>query len=161
MNEPLIVQRDAFFNALYKIFKKDKNTMLISADNGAKGMDKISELSGQFRNVGIAEEQAVGMACGYALQGKKVWAYAIDPFITLRCLEFVKLDVCAMNLPITLLGVGSGYAYDVMGPTHHAVGVVAAMPQLADSTLRPCSVLDQGDRCAAPKCLDSSRDHGG
>lgn len=125
---PLILgMRDAYFNALYPIFLKDKKAVFISADNGAPSMDQISVLPGQFRNVGIAEEQMIGMACGLALEGRRVWVYAIDPFVTLRCLEFVKVDICVMNLPIIMLGVGAGYAYDVMGPTHHATGVVAAM----------------------------------
>ena len=119
--------RDAFFIELQKIFREDKNTFLISADNGAPEMDAISEMPGQFLNVGIAEQQMVAMACGIALEGKSVWFYAIDPFVTIRCLEFVKLDMCAMHLPITALGVGSGYSYDNMGPTHHAVGNIATM----------------------------------
>ncbi len=119
--------RDAFFIELQKIFREDKNTFFVSADNGAPTMDPLSEMPGQFLNVGIAEQQMVAMACGIALEGRAVWFYAIDPFVTIRCLEFVKLDMCAMNLPITALGVGSGYSYDNMGPTHHAVGNIATM----------------------------------
>ncbi|MBI2035443.1 MAG: 1-deoxy-D-xylulose-5-phosphate synthase [Candidatus Liptonbacteria bacterium] len=151
-----LVQRDAFFDALYKVFLKDKKTMLISADNGAKSMDQISELPGQFRNVGIAEEQAVGMACGHALEGRRVWIYAIDPFITLRCLEFVKLDMCAMNLPITALGVGAGYAYDIMGPTHHAVGVIAAMRVWPNLT-----IWSPADNMTAEALAEISYNHNG
>lgn len=119
--------RDAYFEELLKIFQEDKNTFFISADNGSPLMDPISELPGQFLNVGIAEQQMVAMACGIALEGRSVWFYAIDPFVTVRVVEFVKLDMCAMNLPITALGVGSGYSYDNMGPTHHAVGDIAVM----------------------------------
>lgn len=130
----IIGMRDSYFVELLKIFENDKKTFFVSADNGAPMMDPISELPGQFRNVGIAEQQAVAMACGLAREGRKVWFYAIDPFVTIRVTEFVKLDMCAMNLPITALGVGSGYSYDNMGPTHHAVGNIATMrpwPNLA------------------------------
>lgn len=119
--------RDAFFVELQKIFQEDKKTFFISADNGSPAMDPLSEMPGQFLNVGIAEQQMVAMACGIALEGRSVWFYAIDPFVTVRVVEFVKLDMCAMNLPITALGVGSGYSYDNMGPTHHAVGNIATM----------------------------------
>lgn len=119
--------RDAYFEELLEIFRNDKNTFFISADNGSPLMDPLSELPGQFLNVGIAEQQMVAMACGIALEGRSVWFYAIDPFVTVRVVEFVKLDMCAMNLPITALGVGSGYSYDNMGPTHHAVGDIAVM----------------------------------
>jgi transketolase len=119
--------RDSYFKKLLDIFREDKNTFFVSADNGAPTMDDISDLPGQFLNVGIAEQQAVAMACGLALEGRKVWFYAIDPFVTVRVTEFIKLDMCAMNLPITALGVGSGYSYDNMGPTHHALGNIATM----------------------------------
>lgn len=154
---PLIIgMRDAYFKELYKIFRQDKNTVLLSADNGAPTIDAISELPGQFRNVGIAEQQMIGMACGLALEGRRVWVYAIDPFVTFRCLEFIKLDMCAMDLPIVALGVGAGYAYDIMGPTHHAVGAVATMrvwPNLkvysvADSvTAAALAPISYEDRC--------------
>jgi transketolase len=119
--------RDAYFTALYDIFKRDQKCVLISADDGAPTMDAISHLPNQFRNVGIAEQQMIGMACGLALEGRKVWVYAINPFIVFRALEFLKLDMCAMNLPITAIGVGAGFAYDIMGPTHHSVGSIPVL----------------------------------
>ncbi len=135
--------RDAFFESLYKIFLKDKNAVFITADNGAPTLDKFAEnLPDQFFNVGIAEQQLIGMASGMAFEGKKVYTYAIAPFITLRCYEQNKLDICAMNLPIVNIGIGAGYAYDIMGPTHHTVediSIMRALPNMvihspADST---------------------------
>lgn len=126
--EFIIGMRDAFFDALYPFFKKDRNAVLVTADNGAPSLDKFSEnLPGQFLNVGIAEQQMVGLAAGLALEGKKVYTYAIAPFVTLRCIEQNKLDMCAMNLPIVNLGVGAGYAYDIMGPSHHTVEDISVM----------------------------------
>lgn len=120
--------RDAFFDALYPFFERNGNAVLITADNGAPSLDKFSEnLPNQFFNVGIAEQQMIGVAAGMALEGRKVYTYAIAPFATLRCLEQNKLDMCAMNLPIVNLGVGAGYAYDIMGPSHHTVEDVSVM----------------------------------
>jgi transketolase len=114
--------RDRFFSALYEFFKQDRNLVMISADNGAPSLDQYGDnLPDQFFQVGIAEQQLIGMACGMATEGKKVYAYAIAPFVTTRVHEFNKLDLCAMNLPICNLGIGTGYAYDIMGPTHHTV----------------------------------------
>ncbi len=130
----IIGMRDAFFDALYPLFEQDKNAIIITADNGAPSLDKFSEnLPSQFFNVGIAEQQLIGLAAGMALEGKKVYTYAIAPFVTLRCLEQNKLDMCAMNLPIVNLGVGAGYAYDIMGPSHHTmedISVMRALPNL-------------------------------
>lgn len=127
----IIGMRDAFFDALYPIFLQDKKVVLITADNGAPSLDKFwQNLPNQFINVGIAEQQMIGMAAGMAFEGKKVYTYAIAPFVTLRCYEQNKLDMCAMNLPIVNLGVGTGYAYDIMGPTHHTVEDISTMRAL-------------------------------
>lgn len=127
----ILGMRDAFFEALYPLFANDKNAILVTADNGAPSLDQFSEnLPGQFFNVGIAEQQLIGLAAGMALEGKKVYTYAIAPFVTLRCMEQNKLDMCAMNLPIVNLGVGAGYAYDIMGPSHHTVEDISMMRAL-------------------------------
>jgi len=124
----IIGMRDAFFDALYEIFRKDKNAIFITADNGAPTLDKFADdMPEQFYTVGIAEQQLIGMACGMAFEGKKVYTYAIAPFVTSRCYEQNKLDMCAMNLPIVNIGVGRGYAYDIMGPTHHTVEDITIM----------------------------------
>ncbi|MBI2321130.1 MAG: 1-deoxy-D-xylulose-5-phosphate synthase, partial [Chloroflexi bacterium] len=126
--------RDAFFEALHPIVRADQNVIIISADNGAPMLDTFWQtLPDQCFSVGIAEQQMIGMACGMAFEGKKVYTYAIAPFITLRCYEQNKLDMCAMNLPVVNLGVGAGYAYDIMGPTHHTaedIAVMRALPNL-------------------------------
>lgn len=120
--------RDVFFAELYQIFRKDKNCVLITADNGAPTLDQFAkEFPKQYYNVGIAEQQMMGMACGMAFEGKKVYTYAIAPFVTIRCYDQNKLDMCAMNLPIVNLGVGAGYAYDIMGPSHHTVEDITVM----------------------------------
>ncbi|RMG42336.1 MAG: 1-deoxy-D-xylulose-5-phosphate synthase, partial [Acidobacteria bacterium] len=122
MGKPKIGMRDAFFNALYEIARNDRDVYIVSADNGAPTIDQFaSNLRDQFIQVGIAEQQMIGMAAGLALEGKKVYTYAICPFITARVYEQIKIDVCAQNLQVTMLGVGAGYAYDIMGPTHHTV----------------------------------------
>ena len=132
---PFIVgMRDSYFDELYKIFQKDSNAVFITADNGAPTLDKFaSDFPDQYYTVGIAEQQMFGLAAGLAVEGRQVYTYAIMPFVTLRPAEFIKLDQAAMNLPIINLGVGAGFSYDIMGPTHHTVEDIAlmrAMPNL-------------------------------
>lgn len=125
--------RDAFFDTLYERFKQDKRYVLITADNGFASIEKWAEtLPGQFYQVGICESQACGMAAGMALRGRKPFVYAIAPFVTTRIHEFVKLECCAMNLPITLVGIGAGYAYAQMSTTHHTAEDIAIMRALPD-----------------------------
>ncbi len=169
----IIGQRDEFFEALYPIFQQDKKCIIITADNGAPSLDQFSRnLPSQFIQVGIAEQQMCGMAAGLATEGYRVYIYAIAPFVTTRIHEFVKLDVCAANLPITILGIGAGCAYAAMGPSHHTledVSIMRVLPNLeiwspADSVCaaalakityernRPCYI--RFDRSGVPDLYD-------
>ena len=120
--------RDAFWNKVYELAKEDRNINIVTADMGAPSLDKFKKnLSSQFIDVGIAEQQAIAVAAGLTLEGKKVFAYAIAPFITLRCYEHIRIELAAMNIPVTLVGVGAGFSYDDSGPTHHALEDIAAL----------------------------------
>ena len=96
----------------------------------------------QFINVGIAEQNMVSVAAGLALAGRKVFIYTIIPFITQRCYEQIKIDLCSMNLPVTILGVGPGLTYGNDGPTHHGTQDIAIMRALPEITiLNPSSAI--------------------
>lgn len=98
---------------------------------GAPALDKFFDnFPDRVINVGIAEQSMVGTAAGLALSGKKVFCYSIAPFITGRVYEQIKLDLCVMKLPVILLGVGSGYSYNNMGPTHHSVDDISILRTL-------------------------------
>ena len=134
-------QRDAFFDALFDIAKEDEAIVLLSADMGAPSLDRWrEELPAQFVNTGIAEQNMINVAAGLALSGKKPFCYAIMPFVTSRCYEAIKLNVCAMNLPITLVGVGAGFSYDDSGPTHHSIDDISIMRVLPNMTI--CNASD-------------------
>lgn len=131
-----ISMRDAFFNELYEIARKDKNIILVSADMGAPSLDKFRrDLGNQFINVGIAEQNMVTVATGLALSDKKVFVYAIMPFATLRCYELTKVNLSLMNIPVTIVGVGAGFSYDDSGPTHHSTEDIAVMRVLPNMTI--------------------------
>lgn len=144
--------RDVFFNKLYDIAKVDRNVILISADMGAPSLDKIRrDLSSQFINVGIAEQNMVTVATGLALSGKKVYTYAIIPFASLRCYELIKVDFSLLNLGVTVIGVGSGFSYSDSGPTHHATEDIAVMRVLPNMT-----ILNPSDSQMAAKFAEIS-----
>ena len=136
----ILGMRDVFFNALFEIFRRDPRCVIVTADNGAPTLDQFAhELPAQFHTVGIAEQQMVGMCAGIALEGGKAYGYAIAPFVTIRVAEYVKLDMCAMNLDVVMLGVGAGYAYDIMGPSHHTVEDISIMRSMPNLTIwSPC-----------------------
>jgi transketolase len=114
--------RDFFINEIYNAAKKNKNIILITNDQGAQSLDKFrKDLPKQFINAGISEQNIITAAAGMAQQKKKIFVYSIASFITLRCLEQIKLDVNLMKLPVTIFGVGASYSYDNSGPTHHSI----------------------------------------
>ncbi|MFH1360939.1 MAG: transketolase C-terminal domain-containing protein [Candidatus Omnitrophota bacterium] len=130
-----ITQRDAFWNQVYEMAKTDKDIVVVSADMGAPSLDQFREdLASQFVNVGIAEQNGILVSVGLALTGKKVFAYAIAPFITLRCLEQIRVNNAVMKIPITIVGVGAGFGYEDSGPTHHItedIAIMRSMPNIA------------------------------
>ena len=128
--------RDAFFDELYNIAKNDPRVILLVADMGAFSLVKFkNDFPDQFINVGIAEQNMVSVAAGLALAGRKVFIYTIIPFITQRCYEQIKIDLCSMNLPVTILGVGPGLTYGNDGPTHHGTQDIAIMRALPEITI--------------------------
>jgi transketolase len=62
----------------------------------------------------------MGVAAGMAMNGLRPVAYTITPFVTTRCLEQIRTDVCYHEAPVTIVAVGAGLAYSGLGPTHHA-----------------------------------------
>lgn len=81
--------------------------------------------------MGIAEQNLINISCGLALEGFKVYAYAIAPFLTMRAYEQnrnnLSLFAQLRALNINLIGVGAGLSYDVSGPTHHCLEDIALM----------------------------------
>ena len=127
-------QRDYFIEALYKKAKKNKNIILLSADFGAPALDKFRKnLKSQFIHTGISEQNMVNVAAGLALKKKKVFVYAMAPFVTLRCLEQHKCCSSMMNLPINTIVAGIGLGYADAGPTHYATEDQASLRSLIKS----------------------------
>lgn len=126
--------RDAFFEELHTLFCKDERVVFLTGDLGYKLFAPLLETDPtRVVNVGIREAAMVGFAAGLAKMGRLPFVYSIVPFLTLRCLEQIKLDLCYNQLRVVLVGVGGGFAYGPNGPTHHGVddiGVLSTLPNL-------------------------------
>jgi len=128
--------RDAFFDELYEIATQDRNVLLLTDDMGAFSLEKFKKnIGSQYFNIGIAEQNIVTVAAGLALGGKIPFIYGISTFMTMRCFEQIRVDLCCMNLPVTIVGSGSGYTYGSDGPTHHATQDIAIMRALPEMTI--------------------------
>ena len=136
MNKTYNDTRDAVFEELYEIALGDPSVVVLAADTGALMFkDFKRNIPKQFFNTGVAEQNTVSVAAGLALVGKHVFVFGISNFVTLRCYEQIKIDLCCMNLPVTIIGSGPGYTYGSDGPTHHATQDVAIMRTLPEMTI--------------------------
>jgi transketolase len=122
--------------------------VFITGDLGFSVVEPLRDLLGpRFINAGIAEALMVSMAAGLAAEGYKVYVYSIIPFATFRCLEQIRNDVCYHNLDVTIVGIGSGYGYGTLGPTHHATEDIAAMAALPNLTIYNPGELREAEWC--------------
>lgn len=126
--------RNAFVNVILEECLQREDIFIISGDAGLGVFDDFSRAyPDRFLNMGIAEQNTIGFAAGMALTGFRVYVYNIIPFVLYRCYEQVRNDICYQNLPVTLIGIGSGITYAPMGMTHYSVediGLAATLPNL-------------------------------
>jgi len=124
--------RDALVSALIERAEQDPNIILLTGDLGFGVFEEYAERHPkQFFNVGIGEQNMVGVAAGLALSGKKIVVYSIGNFPTLRCLEQIRNDVCYHDLDVILVCQGGGFNYGGLGMSHHAtedLSIMRAMP---------------------------------
>ena len=108
--------------------------VFLTGDLGYAALEPLRDvLDGRFINAGLAEQNMVSVAAGLASTGLRPWVYSIAPFIYSRALEQVRNDVDLHDLPVRLVGNGGGFAYGVMGATHHALedyGTLLCLPHM-------------------------------
>lgn len=123
--------RGAFVEALLEVAEADPRVWLLTGDLGYSVLEPFMErFPDRFVNVGVAEQNMVGVAAGLALAGKVVFTYSIANFPTLRCLEQLRNDVAYHGLPVVAVAVGGGLAYGSLGYSHHAVEDLAILRSL-------------------------------
>ena len=132
INTKPVAMRDVFLARIYEVMKSDPSIFFVSADFGSPVLDRIiADFPERFVNVGIAEQNLINVSTGLALEGFNVYAYAIAPFITMRCYEQIKVNLALLSelrpLNVNLIGVGAGFSYVVSGPTHHSVEDISLM----------------------------------
>jgi len=120
--------RDILIDSIYEEAKKNKNIFFLTPDMGAPSLDKFRKnLPNQFIHCGICEQHMISMSAGLSLMGKKVFCYAMAPFITSRCYEQIKCSIAAMEQNVNLIGIGVGLGYADAGPTHYTTEDISIM----------------------------------
>lgn len=130
---------------------------MLSGDIGNRMFDNFKNSHpDRFYNCGAAEANMIGVAAGLAHCGLRPVAYTITPFITTRCIEQIKVDVCFHNLPVVIVAVGGGLSYAELGPTHHSFEDIALM-----RVMPGMSVVCPGDAIEVRRALRAALRHDG
>jgi transketolase len=141
--------RNAFAKEITKLAQADDRIVLLSGDIGNRLFDDFKNVCpGRFFNCGVAEANMIGIAAGLAMSGYRPVCYTITPFVTYRCLEQIRIDVCYHQAPVTIVGTGSGLSYASLGATHHSceeMGMLRLLPEM--------TVLAPADSYEVQACL--------
>jgi transketolase len=128
---------EAFSETLQALAAADKNIIVVTSDS--RGSGKLVPFGNKFPEqiveVGIAEQNLVGMAAGLASAGKKVFAVSPACFLTARALEQIKNDVAYSDNPVKLIGISAGVSYGALGSTHHSLHDYAVMRTINNITV--------------------------
>lgn len=143
--------RNAFASEITRLAKQEERLVLLSGDIGNRLFDEFKrECPGRFYNCGVAEANMVGVAAGLAASGFLPVCYTIAPFVTYRCMEQIRVDICYHNVPVLIVGTGSGLSYASLGATHHSceeIGMLRLLPHL--------NILAPADAAEVRTCLNA------
>ena len=127
--------RNKFADLIYKYGKKNNKLCVLVADISPAGsMTKFRrDYPERFINTGVAEQSMIGLSAGMALKGMKPFCYTIATFAFYRPFEMIRVDLCYQNLPVTIVGMGTGTIYSTLGGTHltqEDISIARALPNL-------------------------------
>ena len=129
--------RNIFAETLYQNAIKNKNIYVVVADISIAGnmLNFQKKYPRRFINVGVSEMTMIGMCAGLALEGKRSFAYTIANFTLYRPFEMVRNDLCYQNLPVTIVGMGSGTTYATLGGTHITMEDISVARSIPNMTI--------------------------
>ena len=142
--------RKSFTSTLLELAQQDKDIIAVTSDasGSATLTDFGKELPEQFVEVGIAEQDAVGISAGLASAGKKPFIFGPACFYVARALEQVKVDMAYSQMPVTICGVSGGVAYSQLGATHHSLHDIAVLRTFPGiEVYLPCDVRETRKLC--------------
>ena len=128
---------EIFADTLLNEAKKNSKIIVVTSDS--RGSGKLvpfgKELPQQIVEVGIAEQNLVGISAGLSASGKKVFAVSPASFLTARSLEQIKADIAYSDQPVCLVGISAGISYGQLGSTHHSIHDFAVMRCINNMTI--------------------------
>lgn len=129
--------QEVFAETLLTLAQENKNVLVVTSDSRGSGklMPYAAAVPDQLIEVGIAEQNLVGVAAGLASAEKTVYAVSPASFLTARALEQIKNDVCYSDQPVKLIGISAGVSYGALGSTHHAIHDIAVLRAINNITI--------------------------
>ena len=128
---------EEFAATLEELAKANRQIVAVTSDS--RGSGKLGPfgkaLPNQLVEVGIAEQNLVGITAGLAAAGKKSFGVSPACFLSARSLEQIKNDVCYSDVPATLVGISAGVSYGALGSTHHSLHDLAALRAIHNLTI--------------------------
>jgi len=148
---------EAFAETLLGLARADRNVLAVTSDSRGSGrLGPFGQaLPEQIVEVGIAEQNLVGIAAGLAAAGKTVFAVSPACFLTARALEQIKNDVAYSDQPVVLVGISAGVSYGALGSTHHSLHDFAALRAIPN--LMVLAPADNGETAAAVVAAAAAR----
>ncbi|MBI4776147.1 MAG: 1-deoxy-D-xylulose-5-phosphate synthase [Deltaproteobacteria bacterium] len=144
--------RRPFVQLLVSLAEKDRRLVLLSADVGYTVLETFAERHpDRFFNVGVAEQNMVGIATGMAEAGFIPFVYSMATFLTMRAFEFIRNGPVLHGLPVRMIGVGGGFEYGSAGVTHYGledVGILRTLPGIR--------IVTPGDHAQAVSSLETT-----
>jgi transketolase len=126
--------RGQIIDAIFQRMGSNPDIFFLTGDMGINLVEKFEEkYPDRFLNVGIAEQNLVGVSAGLANLGFRPFAYTISNFAVHRCFEQIRNDIGIHDYPVVLLGTSTGYDNAPLGPTHHIIddwGAIKAIPEI-------------------------------
>jgi transketolase len=142
--------RSAFVRALVDAAEKDDRVLLLTGDLGFMALEPFRDkFPDRFLNVGVAEQNMIGIATGLADSGYRPFCYSIVPFAVLRPYELIRDGPVLHGLPVTVVGMGGGFEYGTAGPTHYGIEDVGAMRLLQGMAVVAPADSDQTETAVA------------
>ena len=126
--------RGQILDSLFSLMESNGDIFFLTADMGIGLVERFEKrYPDRYMNVGIAEQNLIGVAAGLANTGYRPFVYTISNFAVERCFEQIRNDICIHRYPITILGTSCGYDNAPLGPTHHILddwGALGVLPGL-------------------------------
>ena len=145
-----------FADTLLELAKHDPSIIVLTSDS--RGSGKLvsfgEELPEQIIEMGIAEQNLVGVAAGLSMTGKKVFAVSPACFLTARSLEQIKNDIAYSDHPVKLIGISAGVSYGALGTTHHSLHDFAVL-----RAINNIDIVAPGDNFETREVMKLAVDH--